>query len=136
MTRECLRVRSELRAEILAHAERASPDECCGLLLGKDADVTLVVPVANVSPQPQAAFALAPAALLAAERRARELGLEVVGCYHSHPRGEARPSARDVEGASRAWSYVIAGGVCAGPLELRSYRLREDRAVFEEESIA
>ncbi|MDB5706098.1 MAG: peptidase [Sphingomonas bacterium] len=49
----------------------------------------------NVAPEPARAFEIAPAALFAAYRAARAGGPRPIGHYHSHPSGEAVPSARD-----------------------------------------
>lgn len=47
-------------------------------------------------------FELDPAAVVAAEDRARARGLAIVGVWHSHPRGPARPSDAD-RAAALAW---------------------------------
>jgi proteasome lid subunit RPN8/RPN11 len=54
----------------------------------------------------------------------------VTGFYHSHPRGGAEPSERDLNAAWPGYIYLIVGGAEApGP---RAWRLVEDRARFEE----
>ena len=98
---------------IRADAAAAFPRECCGLLLGSDGAVHAARPAANVDPQPLHRFAIDPAALIAAHRAARAGGPQVVGYYHSHPRGPGVPSAADRAGAAgdgRIWAILGADG--------------------------
>ncbi|WP_419813816.1 Mov34/MPN/PAD-1 family protein [Glacieibacterium sp.] len=90
---------------ILAHSAAAAPNEACGLLLGAPGTVERAEPAANVAAHPERSFEIDPAALLRWHREARGAGLAVIGHYHSHPNGLARPSATD---AARA---VVDGAV-------------------------
>ena len=103
------------RQRILDHAA-SSRDEVCGLLLGDVGRIARVRPCANVSDMPARRFELDPAALIAAWREGRGGGPRVIGHYHSHPTGDARPSAADaaeaaVDGA--IWIIAAAGQVLA-----------------------
>ena len=80
-------------------------------------------------------FAIAPEALLRAQKEARAAGLEVLGYYHSHPDAPAVPSARDLETAWPEVSYVIVAVERGRPGELRSWRLDPAQRGFEEERI-
>lgn len=81
------RIRSECRA--------AEPHEACGLLLGEGEWITAIAPARNVAASPERTFEIDPVLLFAAHRRAREGGPPVIGCYHSHPNGDPRPSPTD-----------------------------------------
>lgn len=97
---------------LLAWAQAAGGKECCGLLLGRDGVVERVELTANVAAQPSRSFEIEPIALIAAEKRARKDGPDIVGYFHSHPNGLARPSNTDAEMAAddgRIW-IIIAGG--------------------------
>ena len=88
-------------------AAMASPDaEICGLLLGREAMVEAIRPCANVAADPRDSFEIDPGALIAAHRAARAGGPVLIGHYHSHPGGDATPSARDAA-AARPGSYWI-----------------------------
>lgn len=109
-----LMVTSGTIATLIAEALRAHPRECCGLLLGQGDRVALAQPAANVHPDPLRHFEIDPQALIAAHRAARAGGLELLGYYHSHPNGLARPSETDrvqASGDGRAWAIVAAGKV-------------------------
>lgn len=95
----------------LIRAETAkSPDaEVCGLLLGSG-EVVEAQPCRNVADDPARRFEIDPAALIAAHKAARAGGPAIVGHYHSHPGGDARPSFRDAANAPGDGAiWLIAG---------------------------
>lgn len=109
-----LEVTSGVIATLREEATRAAPDECCGLLLGRDGRVEEARAVANVAADPAVRFEIDPAALIVAHRAARAGGPEILGYFHSHPNGHPLPSATDCEhasGDSRAWAIVAGGTV-------------------------
>ena len=102
----------------------ASPDEICGLLFGGGSSIEAARPCRNIAADPRRFFEIDPAALLAAHRAARAGGPVPVGCYHSHPGGDAMPSERDAADAeANGWLWVI---VAAG--EMRAFRAVEHGA--------
>jgi proteasome lid subunit RPN8/RPN11 len=103
---------SPAHAAILKAATHAAPNEACGLLLGQGAHIHTALSAANVHPDPARHFEIDPAALIAVHRAARAGGPQVLGYFHSHPNGLARPSATDSASASgdgRVWA-IVAGG--------------------------
>jgi proteasome lid subunit RPN8/RPN11 len=104
-----------MRNELLGHAA-ASRDEVCGLLLGEGQVVARLLPCRNVAIDRAIRFEIDPGALVAAHRAARGGGPAVIGHYHSHPSGDARPSPRDAADAApdgTIWLIVAAGQVSA-----------------------
>lgn len=80
-------------------ADAAAPREACGLLLGQGARVLALAPTRNLAAA-EDAFEIDTALHLRLQRLARtRRGRDVLGVWHSHPRGPAVPSARDLEGA-------------------------------------
>ncbi len=90
-------ITSDLLEGIFAHARSEAPDEVCGWLAGRDGEIEETYPVPNASERPKTRFVMEPEAQLSTMREIRELGLELVGTYHSHPKSPARPSGRDRE---------------------------------------
>ena len=99
---------------LVSHASDGAPAEVCGVLLGtgRESDpvrVTESRPVPNVASEPRTRYELDPAATAAAFEAVEGDGTaterdvpgdadgttEVVGFYHSHPRGPPGPSATD-----------------------------------------
>jgi proteasome lid subunit RPN8/RPN11 len=81
---------------MVRHARTCAPDECCGLLLGRDGEIVEAVRARNVAADPARRFLIDPVDHFAAIRTARAQSLDIVGFYHSHPRSAAEPSARDL----------------------------------------
>jgi proteasome lid subunit RPN8/RPN11 len=79
-----------LGEQILREARAAHPRECCGLLEGCGARIAAVHPMRNLAAAPDR-FEIDPAG----QFRLMRAGAKIVGCYHSHPNGAARPSPRD-----------------------------------------
>lgn len=107
-----LEVTSGTIATLREEAARAAPREACGLLLGRGDRVESAAVAANVHADPLRHFEIDPAALIAAHRAARQGGPQLLGYFHSHPRGHPRPSAVDCEHASgdfRVWAIVAPG---------------------------
>lgn len=77
-----------------------------------------LIPAANLEESPYG-FTADPRDTLTAHHAAWNMGLDVVGVFHTHPCGAPRPSRRDLEGM-RAWPLVW---VIASPLGLGAYRL-------------
>lgn len=94
MTRLCLS--TDLRAQILEDCVRRYPEEACGLLIGRaDGLVTDIVISPNLSGEPERNFEIDPALIIAQQKQGRSGKGEILGHYHSHPDGQARPSTRD-----------------------------------------
>lgn len=102
------------------------PLEACGLLAGIGDVVTAFYPCRNVE-QSARIYTVDPRDHLRAERRAEELGLEIIGVMHSHTHTEAFPSPTDVQAApDPSWSYVIVTLKRERP-EARAFRIRGDQ---------
>ena len=127
---------------IRRHAAAAYPHECCGALIGATVQDGIVEVVDakeldNVTDEgPRRRFRVSPSDYRHAEARARELGAELLGFYHSHPDHPALPSQYDLDHAWPNFSYVIVAVAQGTPGDLRSWRLRPDRSAFEEETVS
>lgn len=96
-----------------AHGEETYPHECCGVLLGIASpdgnQVRELVRAGNTrTDSAHNRYNIAPEELVAIQRKARKLSLDIVGFYHSHPDHPARWSQTDL--AEAHWfgcSYVI-----------------------------
>jgi proteasome lid subunit RPN8/RPN11 len=119
-------------AIIERHAAEAYPHECCGALLGTGDLITEAVPLSNTTAeQATRRFLVGPTEYRRAEARARALGLQLAGFYHSHPDHPARPSQHDLEHAWPNLMYVIVSVSAGSPADMTCWRLRDDRAEFQ-----
>ena len=81
--------------EIIAHAREEAPNECCGIIAGKDGH-SLKLYRARNSEQSPFRYNIDPADLYRIHSEVEALGWEFLAIYHSHPQSEAYPSATDV----------------------------------------
>jgi proteasome lid subunit RPN8/RPN11 len=122
--------------EIRRHGAETYPNECCGALFGRDGVVTATFALPNTTEEgPRRRFLVRPQDYREAERRARELGVDLLGFYHSHPDHPARPSQYDLDHAWPFFSYIIVSVRERRPEEMTSWRLLDDRSAFEPEEL-
>ena len=116
-----------LRQELIAHAREGDPDEICGMLAGRDGRVERVFRVRNTADEVTAesgVFRDRATGVAAPGRRAvhyymdprdqlrvyneiDDLGLDLIGYYHSHTHSEARPSPTDIRLATDLASFYV-----------------------------
>ena len=121
---------------IRRHGAETYPNECCGALIGRDGAVSGASALPNTTEEgPRRRFRVQPEDYRDAERRAAEQGAELLGFYHSHPDHPARPSQYDLDHAWPFFSYVIVSVRAGVPQDMTSWRLREDRSVFDQETL-
>ena len=92
--------------QIVAHAKRDAPNECCGILTGKNGKVTQQHRVLNIEASP-VKYTIDPKEMLQIMRQADDAGEEIVAFYHSHTFSEAYPSPTDVRLATWPDSYYL-----------------------------
>lgn len=85
-----------LYKEMLQEAERAAPLEACGLLAGQKETALSFYPITNAEQSPVRYF-MNPEEQFQAFRDIQQMGLEIVGIWHSHPHSAPCPSSRDLE---------------------------------------
>ena len=89
----------------------AAPKEACGLLFGDGDRITGFQRAENIAETPETRFEIDPRALFAALKAERAGGPGLLGYWHSHPSGDAMPSATDAAMAApdgKLW--LIVGG--------------------------
>ena len=87
-----------LLKDVRAHAAETAPEECVGLLLGREGRVSRTRRLTNASKSPQTRFFALPQELLAALKEADSMGEKFLGSYHSHPQSDAWLSPSDLAG--------------------------------------
>jgi proteasome lid subunit RPN8/RPN11 len=143
-----LKLGPEIAERIRKHGAETYPHECCGALLGRDADasgpgdqtpareILDLFPLVNRrDDSPRNRFSVTSEDVLAAEKAARSLGVDVVGWYHSHPDHPAEPSQYDRDHAWPWYSYIIVSVANGEPQYMTSWRLNDDRAAFTSEDV-
>lgn len=130
-----LTLKKDLLEKILKQIKEESPNEACGILAGKNCIVEKVYAMANIDKSPATYFMDAKEQLLVM-KEIRNLGLEMVGIYHSHVASPAYPSAHDVEMAFYPEvSYVIISLKDKDNPTVRSFKIEEGKIAEEEVKI-
>ena len=129
-----MRIDRALLDEIVAHALRDAPNECCGVVVGRDGIATAARALENLAASPFR-FDIDGRELIAFAF-ADEDDDQLTAIYHSHTRSPAYPSQTDVNFAA-GWpgvEWLIVGVPKAkdGEPEVRSY-LIEDGVIREVE---
>ena len=103
-----MKISQQMIDEMVAHAREDLPNECCGMIGGRDGEATSVVRVENAAASPLR-YEMDPQGQYDALKSIEDAGEELIGIYHSHTRSAAYPSQTDVNEA-RMWpeqAYVI-----------------------------
>ena len=136
---ETVRCSTAAAGELRRLAALSYPLEGCGILLGKLDDggdgSTIVDAVAGrnlVTDRAHDRYELDPGDIVAAERRARAEGIDIVGFWHTHPDHPARPSRFDTERAWPDYVYAICSTARDGVVDTRYWHLRDPGGEFDE----
>ena len=136
MSERRLTITAGVDQAIRRHGQETYPHECCGALIGRGSDVVAVVPLPNTTEEgPRRRFLVRPSDYRLAEARARELGGELLGFYHSHPDHPARPSQYDLDHAWPTFAYVIVAVAAGTAGDMTVWYLKDDRSNFQEGSL-
>jgi proteasome lid subunit RPN8/RPN11 len=135
-----IRVKQPHLDKIRKHGEETYPHECCGFLFGKNEDgvnvLAEVYPAKNEREDSRHnRYLITPDQYRSADSRARELGLGIIGYYHSHPDHPAEPSGFDLDHS--CWpgeSYIIVSVEGGKSAALNSFT-KPDYSRFEQEEI-
>jgi proteasome lid subunit RPN8/RPN11 len=126
--RTSIQVRKSIQQGLIDQALREPDEECCGLLAGRDGVITHVFPTENVATDPSKNYEIAPKDIVRLMREFRAAGLQFLGIYHSHPKGENAPSARDIELAYYSEeAYFIVSPQLDAPKPVRAFSIRDGR---------
>ena len=121
-----VRIAPGLIDEIVAHSREEAPNECCGLVAGREGAATRVFRARNEFESPLR-YNVHPQDLLRITNEIDEAGEELVAIYHSHTRSAAYPSQTDVNLAAN-WPdpvYVICSLEDPGAPVVRAFAIRD-----------
>jgi proteasome lid subunit RPN8/RPN11 len=137
-----LALAAELFRRIQSEGMNAYPNECCGILIGRDEPsgsriVDRLEPGQNVfdAGEQYHRFSIDPTLQLKAERAAEAEGRVVLGFYHSHPDHPARPSEYDRQHAWPYYSYVIVQIAKGQAVDMTSWVLDDVTEAFRRQEI-
>ena len=118
--------------KVIAQAREEAPNECCGVLGGRDGRVEKLFRAVNAEKSPYR-YNVDPRDLLRIYRECDAKGWDFLAIYHSHTHTEAFPSPTDVRLA--AWpdsTYIIVSLADPENPVLRAFRIQDGRVSEEE----
>ncbi len=117
--------------EMIAHARADAPNECCGIIAGKDGRPMRLYRAINAEASPYR-YSVDAKDLLRIHRDADSHDWEFLVIYHSHTHTEAYPSPTDVRLATWPDAYYVLVSLMdeATPV-VRAFRI-EDGTITEE----
>lgn len=121
-----MKISRALIDEMVAHAREDLPNECCGLVGGREGEAAEVVRVLNAAASPLR-YEMDSQGQYDALKSIEDGGGELLAIYHSHTKSAAYPSQTDVNQA-RAWPeqvYVIVSLADPDAPDVRAYRLED-----------
>jgi proteasome lid subunit RPN8/RPN11 len=129
----CLHLPCRLYEEMMNHARREWPNECCGMIGGRRpmpastttpervATAVKLYPLVNEAASPVEFRVSQHPSLFAAVRDMRQNDLDVVAVYHSHPTSDPVPSKKDCEQWYYDGSMCLIIGLAEGEPRLRGW---------------
>ena len=136
MTEQAFELEQAYIDEMVAHARQEAPNECCGVLAGKDGRVLKLYRAVNAEASPYR-YNVDPKDLLRIYRDIDGRGWDVLAIYHSHTHTEAYPSPTDVRLAAWPDAYYLIVSLAdeASPV-LRAFRIQDGQVSEEELEVA
>lgn len=120
-----MKISQALVDEMVAHAKEDVPNECCGMIGGRDGEATRIIRVTNAAASPLR-YEMDSGEMIRAYNELEEEG-ELLGIYHSHTRSAAYPSQTDVNQAQN-WPeqvYVIVSLADPESADVKAFELAD-----------
>ena len=91
-----IRIPKPILQQMVEHAKRESPLECCGILSGKERTVEKAFELKNTEESP-IQYSMSPRDQMKVFEEMERESMEMVAIYHSHPHTIPFPSETDVK---------------------------------------
>jgi proteasome lid subunit RPN8/RPN11 len=102
-----MRMAQALVDEMVAHARGDLPNECCGMVGGRDGAATSVYRARNHFESPLRFGVDSDDLFRITQKEMPARGEELVAIYHSHTKSAAYPSQTDLNEAQNSWPDAI-----------------------------
>jgi len=126
VTMSNLIIPSNVFQEMIAYCKAGYPNEACGILAGKDNEVSKIYKMTNTENSP-VTYMLDSKEQFKAMKDMRDNDLSMLAIFHSHPSSAAYPSAKDVSLAFYEDSvYIIVSLMNKEPI-VKGFLIREGK---------
>ena len=123
---------------IQAHGTEGYPNEICGVLVGPSGEgrATEAKRARNIIVErSKDRYEIDPRDHIRIQREADDLGLEIVGYYHTHPDHPAQASRFDTERAWAGYVYLIVAVHQGKPVDANAFVADADGGPFRREPL-
>jgi [CysO sulfur-carrier protein]-S-L-cysteine hydrolase len=123
-----MRIAGALIDQIVSHARREAPNECCGMVAGSNGEATRVYPARNAEGSPLR-YTIHPSDQLRIMTEIEERGEQIAAIYHSHTKSPPEPSQTDIN-LAELWPdpvYLICGIADPEDPSVRGFQIRDGR---------
>ena len=120
--------------DMVDHALAEDPNECCGILAGKNGEIDKIYRMVNTESSPYR-YNLDPQEQIQIDRDIGDTGRKLMAIYHSHTHSEAYPSATDIRLANPWYTdivYILVSLLNRESPQIRAFRIESDAAIEEE----
>jgi [CysO sulfur-carrier protein]-S-L-cysteine hydrolase len=119
-----MQIPRQIYEELLAHAREEAPNECCGLIGGKDGVATTAYRAHNAESSPLR-YNLDPQDQFRIMTEMEERGEELSAIYHSHTASPAYPSQTDINLAAYPDALYLIVSLAEGEKDLRGFEIKD-----------
>jgi len=126
-----IKIPKSIYQQIVEHAKKESPLECCGILGGKDHAVEKAFELQNLDQSP-VRYAMAPQEQLKVFDEMEKESMEMVAIYHSHTHTIPFPSETDVKLAFYAEVSSIIISLKEKDPVVKAFRIGKEAIYLEE----
>ncbi|HEU4980990.1 MAG TPA: M67 family metallopeptidase [Solirubrobacterales bacterium] len=119
-----MRIPDQIYEELLDHARAEVPNECCGLIGGRDGETRTVYRARNAEASPLR-YNLDPRDQFRIMSEMEERGEDLSAIYHSHTASPAYPSQTDINLAAYPDALYLIVSLAEGEEPLRGFTITD-----------
>lgn len=117
-----MKIPKDVYDQLLDHARAEVPNECCGLVGGRDGTAVTYYPASNAEGSPLR-YNLDPTDQFRIMMEMEERGEELAAIYHSHTKSQAFPSQTDINLAAYPNVVYLISSLKEGEEPLRGFTI-------------
>jgi proteasome lid subunit RPN8/RPN11 len=119
-----VRLTREQADELIAHAREDDPNECCGMIGGRDGAAVTIYRASNAEGSPLR-YNLDPSDQFRIMTEMEEKGEDLAAIYHSHTKSPAYPSQTDINLATYPDALYLIVSLLEGEEPIRGFEIRD-----------